>query len=147
MLNRYSMRCRGLVLWLAAAVVCHPAMARTLLVGPLRDLATPSEASWVAADGDTILIDPGSYTDCAVWRASHLTIAVIRACGRFCSASACTRAMKPAPTRAIRFTSLFPAVRLPYGARPASGLARGSAPWVGPLVVGPRVISCRRHHS
>ena len=75
MLNRYSLRCRGLVLWLAAAAFCHPAMARTLLVGPLRDLTTPSEASWRAADGDTILIDPGTYTDCAVWRASHLTIA------------------------------------------------------------------------
>jgi hypothetical protein len=75
MLNRCSLRCRGLVLWLAAAVVCHPAMARTLLVGPSRELTTPSEASWRAADGDTILIDPGSYADCAVWRASHLTIA------------------------------------------------------------------------
>jgi len=76
MLNRYSARCRGLVLWLAvAAAFGQPAMARTLLVGPLRDLATPSAASRVAADGDTILIDPGSYDDCAVWRASHLTIA------------------------------------------------------------------------
>jgi hypothetical protein len=75
MLNRYSLRCRGLVLWLAAVAFCSPAMARTLLVGPLRDLTTPSEASWRAADGDTILIDPGSYADCAVWRASHLTIA------------------------------------------------------------------------
>jgi hypothetical protein len=75
MLNRHSVWCRGLVLWLAAAAFCHPAMARTLLVGPLRDLTTPSAASWMAEDGDTILIDPGSYTDCAVWRASHLTIA------------------------------------------------------------------------
>jgi hypothetical protein len=75
MLNQYSVQCRGLVLWLAAAAFCHPAIARTLLVGPLRDLTTPSAASWVAADGDTILIDPGSYADCAVWRASHLTIA------------------------------------------------------------------------
>jgi hypothetical protein len=75
MLNRYSPRCVGLVLWLVAAACCHPAVARTLLVGPLRDLTTPSEASWRAEDGDTILIDPGSYADCAVWRASHLTIA------------------------------------------------------------------------
>ncbi len=76
MLNRYSVWCRGLLLWLAAtAAFGQPAMARTLLVGTLRDLATPSAAARVAVDGDTILIDPGSYDDCAVWRASHLTIA------------------------------------------------------------------------
>ena len=75
MLNRYSAPCRSLAVWLAAAAFCQPALARTLLVGTLRDLATPSAAAGVAADGDTILIDPGSYADCAVWRASHLTIA------------------------------------------------------------------------
>jgi hypothetical protein len=75
MLNRYSTPCLGLTLWLAAAVVCQPVMARTLLVGTLRDLATPSAAAAIAADGDTVLIDPGSYADCAVWRANHLTIA------------------------------------------------------------------------
>jgi hypothetical protein len=75
MLNRYSAPCRSLAVWLAVAAFCQPALARTLLVGTLRDLATPSAAAGVAADGDTILIDPGSYADCAVWRASHLTIA------------------------------------------------------------------------
>ena len=55
--------------------VCQPAVARTLLVGPTRALTVPSAAAAVAADGDTIQIDPGSYTDCAVWRQSHLTIA------------------------------------------------------------------------
>ncbi len=78
MLNRFPAPC-GLILWLAAAcwlaAFSHPAIARTLLVGAARELASPSAAAAIAADGDTILIDPGSYTDCAVWRASRLTIA------------------------------------------------------------------------
>jgi hypothetical protein len=75
MLNRYSAQCQGLLLWLAATAFCQSAFARTLLVGTLHDLATPGEAAMVAEDGDTILIDPGSYTDCAVWHANNLTIA------------------------------------------------------------------------
>jgi hypothetical protein len=75
MFNRFSAPCRGLILWLAALAAWQPAMARTLLVGPTRDLTRPSAAALVAADGDTIQIDPGSYTDCAVWRASQLTVA------------------------------------------------------------------------
>ena len=34
----------------------------------------PSHAAAVARDGDTIHIGPGQYRDCAVWRASGLTI-------------------------------------------------------------------------
>jgi hypothetical protein len=80
MLNRYSTPRRGPVVWLGAtfwlaAVFWQPTLARTLLVGTLHELAAPSAAARVAADGDTILIDPGSYADCAVWHASHLTIA------------------------------------------------------------------------
>jgi hypothetical protein len=74
MLNRFSAPCRGLILWLAVLAAWQPAMARTLLVGPTRDLAMPSAAASVAADGDTIQIDPASYTDCAVLRASHLSV-------------------------------------------------------------------------
>jgi hypothetical protein len=75
MLNRYSTRCCALLVWLAALVAWQPAMARTLQVGPTRYMTTPSAAAAVAADGDTIRIDPASYADCAVWRTSHLTIA------------------------------------------------------------------------
>lgn len=74
MLNRFSAPCRCLLLWLAVLAAWQPALARTLLVGPTRDLARPSAAAAVAADGDTIQIDPGSYTDCAVLRANHLTV-------------------------------------------------------------------------
>jgi len=48
--------------------------ARTLQVGPERELKAPSDAAVLANDGDTILIDPGNYIDCAIWRANHLTI-------------------------------------------------------------------------
>jgi len=52
------------------------AAARTILVGPHRELKLPSEAAKVAADGDTVVIDPkkGGYDDCAIWTQSGLTI-------------------------------------------------------------------------
>jgi len=53
----------------------HGAAGRTLEVGPGHTLKLPSQASLVARDGDTVLIDPGDYDDCAVWRANRLTIA------------------------------------------------------------------------
>jgi hypothetical protein len=49
--------------------------ARLLQVGPRHMLKLPSQASLVARAGDVVLIDPGTYADCAVWRADHLTIA------------------------------------------------------------------------
>ena len=68
---------RRLVLLLAAvpAVCSDPAAARTLEVGFGRTYASPSEAAAAAADGDTVVIAPGSYFDCAIWRANRLTIA------------------------------------------------------------------------
>ncbi len=51
------------------------AAARTLSVGPEQPFATPSAAARVAQDGDTILIAPGDYFDCAVWNQNGLTIA------------------------------------------------------------------------
>jgi regulator of RNase E activity RraA len=50
------------------------ALADRLLVGPSRLLHTPSEAAKRARPGDVILIDPGHYTDCAVWSVDRLTI-------------------------------------------------------------------------
>lgn len=45
-----------------------------LLVGPERSLKAPSDAAAVAKDGDVVRIDPGDYVDCAIWRASGLTL-------------------------------------------------------------------------
>ena len=48
---------------------------RTLRVGPDRALATPSAAAAVAKDGDTVLIDPGTYSgDVATWTQDDLTL-------------------------------------------------------------------------
>jgi len=46
-----------------------------LEVGPGRAMTLPSRAAFAARNGDTVLIDPGEYDDCAVWRANRLTIA------------------------------------------------------------------------
>jgi hypothetical protein len=58
----------------AFSCAVRPADARVLEVGPSRALTTPSAAAAVARDGDTVRIDAGDYRDCAVWRASDLTI-------------------------------------------------------------------------
>jgi hypothetical protein len=58
-----------------ACLLAGHADARTLEVGPSRDLKAPSAAAKIAQDGDTIEIDPGEYFDCAAWRANGLTIA------------------------------------------------------------------------
>lgn len=48
---------------------------RTLRVGPGRSLATPSAAAAVARDGDTVLIDAGTYVgDVATWTQDDLTL-------------------------------------------------------------------------
>jgi hypothetical protein len=67
---------RHALLLAAVPVVCSvPAAARTLEVGFGQAYASPSEAAAAAADGDTVAIAPGSYFDCAIWRANGLTIA------------------------------------------------------------------------
>ena len=74
---------RMLVRALFAALVCclllPAAQARTLEVGEGKEFAAPSDAAAAAQDGDRVEIHPGSYFDCAVWRASNLTIAGIGA--------------------------------------------------------------------
>lgn len=72
--RRLRRHCRLLV-WLVPAVcLALPAAARTLEVGPDRPLKQPSEAAAIAAAGDHILIAPGTYFDCAVWKAGKLVI-------------------------------------------------------------------------
>lgn len=49
---------------------------RTWRVGPERELTTPSAAAALARDGDTVLIDPGTYSgDVATWTQDDLTLA------------------------------------------------------------------------
>jgi hypothetical protein len=66
-----------------------PAGARELMVGPDRPLKLPSQAATVAADGDVVRIDPGTYSDCAIWNASHLLIEAtspgVRIAGKTCA--------------------------------------------------------------
>jgi hypothetical protein len=59
---------------LCALSVPSAAPAREVLVGPNRVLKVPSQAAMVAMDGDVIRIDPGTYSDCAIWTASRLVI-------------------------------------------------------------------------
>ncbi len=47
-------------------------------MGPNQPFLLPSAAARAAQDGDTVLIDPGEYYDCAVWTQSHLVIAGVR---------------------------------------------------------------------
>lgn len=53
-----------------------PAFAegRVLRVGPGEALALPSQAAAAARDGDRVTIAPGTYRDCAIWRARDVTV-------------------------------------------------------------------------
>jgi hypothetical protein len=51
-----------------------PAGARTFEVGPGKQFAQPSQAAAAAQDGDHVVIAPGQYFDCAVWKQNNLTI-------------------------------------------------------------------------
>ena len=57
-----------------SAESAKPTRGRLLRVGPTRKLKRPSHAAGLARNGDTIEIDAGTYRDCAVWRASRITI-------------------------------------------------------------------------
>lgn len=59
----------------AAVLLAGSADARTLTVGPGKDYPAPSAAIDAAQDGDTVLIEPGRYFDCAIVRRNRLTIA------------------------------------------------------------------------
>ncbi len=75
---------RAVALTLAACLLCAvPGVApsyaldgpRTWRVGPDRALTAPSEAAAVARDGDTVLIDAGTYSgDVATWTQDDLTL-------------------------------------------------------------------------
>jgi hypothetical protein len=73
--NRRFRRGRRIFFWLLPALyLALPAGAATLEVGPNKPMKMPSEAAAAAQDGDHILIAPGEYFDCAVWKANKLVI-------------------------------------------------------------------------
>ncbi|GEP60708.1 right-handed parallel beta-helix repeat-containing protein [Reyranella soli] len=59
---------------LALLFLALPAGARTLEVGAGKQFSQPSQAAAVAQDGDRVVIAPGHYFDCAVWRQNNLTV-------------------------------------------------------------------------
>jgi hypothetical protein len=60
--------------FLLASLLATPAAAATLMVGPDQTYKVPSQAAAVAQPGDTIIITPSTYHDCAVWTADNITI-------------------------------------------------------------------------
>ncbi len=69
---------RGLFVWglLAASLLAAaPAAARDLAAGPGQEFDLPSSAIAAAADGDIVLIEPGTYFDCATLTANGVTVA------------------------------------------------------------------------
>jgi len=64
----------GLAIVLLACGFAGPSLAARIEVGSQRTLKLPSDAEKIARDGDTVAIDPGTYFDCVVWSANHLTI-------------------------------------------------------------------------
>ncbi len=60
---------------LALALVASPCWARTLTVGAGQQYQNFYDAIQATSDGDTVLLQPGDYFECAVIGRSHLTIA------------------------------------------------------------------------
>lgn len=64
-----------LILPLAVLGAAFCAQGRTLRVGPTRTYAKPSQAADVAAKGDTVEIDPGTYeSDACTWSVDNLVL-------------------------------------------------------------------------
>ncbi|MFT8245501.1 hypothetical protein [Roseomonas sp. BN140053] len=59
---------------LASLLAAAPAAAETLRVGPGERFRAPSEAAAAVRPGDRVLIAPGTYADCATWRAASVTV-------------------------------------------------------------------------
>ena len=65
----------GCLLCAACLVPAEAGGPRTWRVGPDRELRAPSAAAAVARDGDTVLIDAGTYVgDVATWTQDDLTL-------------------------------------------------------------------------
>ncbi|HET6306880.1 MAG TPA: hypothetical protein VFG12_06825 [Rhodopila sp.] len=70
----FSLFARTAAVALALSAPELPAVAAVLEVGPGQPYPTPSAAAAVVHDGDRVMIATGIYRDCAVWKASNLTI-------------------------------------------------------------------------
>jgi hypothetical protein len=72
------MTLRALIVATAMALITvsmpNAASARTLNVGLTSELKSPSAAAAIVKTGDTVLIEQGEYSDCAVWTANNLVI-------------------------------------------------------------------------
>ncbi|MSP00339.1 MAG: hypothetical protein EXR07_04705 [Acetobacteraceae bacterium] len=68
----------GLICWVLS-IAPLPAMARVWEVGPGRKLTGPGQVAGMVEDGDRVVFDPGIYRECAIWKASRLTIEARRA--------------------------------------------------------------------
>lgn len=64
-----------LALLAAAVLAASPAAGRVIGAGPGKEFDRPSLAIAAAETGDTVLIEPGSYYDCATWTANGITLA------------------------------------------------------------------------
>ncbi|HET6400141.1 MAG TPA: T9SS type A sorting domain-containing protein [Candidatus Kapabacteria bacterium] len=71
-----------LILLLLLAPIASP--AKTWLVGPTRQYTVPSAVASLVSNGDTVLVDSGSYTgDVSVWNASNLVLRCPNGMARF----------------------------------------------------------------
>jgi len=59
----------------ATLMTAPPSLARTLGAGPGQEFDLPSRAIAAAKPGDIVLIEPGTYFDCAVWSLDAITVA------------------------------------------------------------------------
>lgn len=74
MKGRSAVRAATLLLVALLLANVPRAEARVLEVGPGRPFRLPSAAAAAAQPGDVVKIDPGTYEDCAVWRADGVII-------------------------------------------------------------------------
>ena len=58
-------------------------------VGPARTYTVPSAVAGLVADGDTVQVDAGLYTDCAVWTKSNLLLQGVGPGYAHCTQSVC----------------------------------------------------------
>lgn len=73
MKNAFPSKMRPFIL-LALLIYTGSAWCTTWQVGPARTYTVPSAVAGLVSDGDTVQIDSGTYTDCAVWTKSNLLL-------------------------------------------------------------------------
>ena len=69
--------------------VSHVAQCTVWQVGAARTYTVPSAVAGLVADGDTVEIDAGTYTDCAVWTKNNLLLKGVGSGYAHCQNSVC----------------------------------------------------------